>query len=539
MTSVGHTPPAMDGLAHADAGARIATPRGAWVAIGGLVGLSIALVLLTADVPFVAFAPLGLVVAVALFLCVPVRHLVLGLVGVGLLLDPPAGRFASGNWKSPLTLPGELLYDNLNNITGIAPLRFSALEVLLVLLLVRVVVSRAARTLDARAGRPVPPTELPVPNVMLWALGAWFGTMVWLEVYGLARGGDVRNSLWQVRELLWLPVVAWLLATVMRGPRDFIHIARFILVAACIKVAMGLYFLVAVARARGIDPPYVTTHDDSFIFVAAVIICITAALFRPTKAHLLLLVTVLPWVLLGIAINERRIAYVSLFGALLVIYSLLRGRAKRFLTLAGMAAAPLFAAYLVVGRNRPGGFFGPAAKIMSVVLQTDASSGTRDIENYNLYVTLRDEGPLFGTGFGHEYIEQIVAYDISRYFEQYRYIPHNSVLWLWSVAGVVGMLFLWLALVVAVYFAARSYRAATTSLDRIAAVTVIAVIFTYLVQAWGDMGTQAWLGVWLVAAMLAIAGKLATATGSWPEGVSLFRRERAARPAPSLRAGLR
>ena len=38
----------------------------------------------------------------------------------------------------------------------------------------------------------------------------------------------------------------------------------------------------------------------------------------------------------------------------------------------------------------------------------------------------------------------------------------------------------------------------------------------FLIQAWGDMGTQNWSAAWLVAAALASAGRLAVETGAWP-----------------------
>ena len=37
------------------------------------------------------------------------------------------------------------------------------------------------------------------------------------------------------------------------------------------------------------------------------------------------------------------------------------------------------------------------------------------------------------------------------------------------------------------------------------------------------MGTQSWLGIVLLGAMLATAGHLAVATGAWPDRVALFR----------------
>src|SRR5205823_14279352 len=113
--------------------------------------------------------------------------------------------------------------------------------------------------------------------------------------------------------------------------------------------------------------------------------------------------------------------------------------AKRALARLGLLAAPLFAAYVVAGWGSPASVFRPVAAIRSMVAAdksahgADESTESREIENYNLSQTLRRH-PL-GTGLGHEYEEVVRGPDISSSFALYRYIPHNSVLWLMSAAG--------------------------------------------------------------------------------------------------------
>jgi hypothetical protein len=106
---------------------------------------------------------------------------------------------------------------------------------------------------------------------------------------------------------------------------------------------------------------------------------------------------------------------------------------------------------------------------------------------------------------------------------QYRLTPHNSVLWLLGVGGIVWFTALWMPIVVGVFLAARSYRFATTPFERTAAATSIAILVAYVNQAWGDMGTQGSVSLPLVACALALAGKLARSTGAWPSTARLFR----------------
>jgi len=62
----------------------------------------------------------------------------------------------------------------------------------------------------------------------------------------------------------------------------------------------------------------------------------------------------------------------------------------------------------------------------------DASTRWRDWENYDLVVTFK-QNPLFGSGFGHPYVEAIKLPDITKSYELEPYIPHNSVLGLLGV----------------------------------------------------------------------------------------------------------
>lgn len=487
--------------------APISTRLVAWIAVL-IVSSGVLLVAGEGNI-VLAFAPFAGSAALYALWHAPMRPLMLALLGIGLVLEGPSEHSAAGLWRSPLYWPGAALYDNLNNVVNIQALRFSGLDVIIVLFCA--LVATRALTGHRRDGRG----REPVANISLVAFAVAFIAVIWLELWGVFRGGDFKNSLWQLRQLLWLPVLGALFAYALRGTCDVQTIARIIIAAAVLKVALGMYFLLAIARPQGLDPAYVTTHGDSVLFTVAVATCIACWLQRPNRTHLVLNLTVTPWILLGIAVNNRRLAFVGLFGALAAMYSLLTGRVKRALQVAALCALPLLVLYVAIGARHPHGIFAPGGSIASVILQKDASSETRDIEDYNLLFTLKS-APILGSGFGHEYEEVSKAYDISKAFAQYRFIAHNSVLWLWSIGGLVGFTAIWFMLATGVFLATRTYRRARGSQDRIGASMVVAVIIAYLVQAWGDMGTQSWTGTLLLAASLALVGKLAVAAGAWP-----------------------
>jgi O-antigen ligase len=189
---------------------------------------------------------------------------------------------------------------------------------------------------------------------------------------------------------------------------------------------------------------------------------------------------------------------------------------KRMLVRALIIMAPIMPVYMAAGWSSGSGIFKPVKTVRSIIdSKSDRSSETRDIENFNLIVTLKANS-FVPMGFGHEYIEMVVADDISQFFAQYRYIPHNSVLGLWAFAGVLGFTGIWMMLGVAVFMAARAFRMTRNIDHQTAALACIGTIFCYLMQAYGDMGLVNWNGVFLIASSMVVAGKLAVATGAFP-----------------------
>ena len=98
--------------------------------------------------------------------------------------------------------------------------------------------------------------------------------------------------------------------------------------------------------------------------------------------------------------------------------------------------------------------------------KSDTSTLWRDIENYDLISTIK-ENPVFGTGYGHGYLEVIQLPPVDYALE--RYCPHNSILGLWGYCGYFGYAAMTLLWVVGAYFAMRSYYTAKSPIDRAAA----------------------------------------------------------------------
>jgi len=440
----------------------------------------------------------------------PLRWPAVGLLLIALLLDDPSARPFAGEWASPLASLAELFYENLHKFTGVEALRFSLLEVLVVGLLGLALARRLAGTAARDEAAPVPP-------LFTATVAGSLAALLLLLVWGLVRGGDFRSALWQLRQLLFLPLVTLLFLVSLRGTRDLRLLGTVLVGSALAKTALGLWIYETVFRPRNTQPPYVTTHSDSMLFALAFVAIVVSWNERRSRRSRGLLLLAGPLLLLAMKINNRRLVFVEVAAALALIFPLVPWTSlKRNVARIVILAVPLGALYLAVGWNSTARVFRPVQMVRSIAQpEVNRSTAMRDIENYNLTVTFRSN-PIIGLGFGHPYVEQVRADDISQIFSLYRYIPHNSVLGLWAFCGLLGFAALWLPMLTGLFLAIRSYPLAVVPLQRTAALTVAGMVVIHLLQAWGDMGTQAWTGVFLMGACLAAGAQLAVEVGAYP-----------------------
>jgi O-antigen ligase len=341
---------------------------------------------------------------------------------------------------------------------------------------------------------------------------------MWL--WGIARGGaDFASSLWQVQRVGYLPIFFFLFAVALRGAKDRAALAKVLILAACIRAALAVYVRETVVPPAG-QPAleYATTHPDSMLFAGAVCLVVALLFERFDRKRVLFAAIVLPILVAGMIANTRRIVWVDLAVGMFALYSLTPWtRARRAVTRAVIVASPVVLLYIAVGWSASSETFAPVEIARSVV-DSDVNRSTewRDWENYDLVYTLR-QNPLVGAGYGHGYIELVKLPDISQVYKLYRYVPHNSILGLWAYGGIVGFAALWSIYSVAIFFAARVYRRARDSGDRVAALASTGYIVVYLAHCYGDMALGSWTSVFTVAPALAVIGQLAVATGVWSD----------------------
>ncbi|MFW6369252.1 MAG: hypothetical protein ACOC0J_01570, partial [Myxococcota bacterium] len=113
-----------------------------------------------------------------------IRWPVAGLFFVALLVENPQARPMEEQWRSPLFAAGNLLYTNLNTLTGVELLRFSLFELLLLVLVSLLFIRRVGGI--GRDG--VAPVSMG-GRWLVRLLGLALLTVLFLELRGLLRGG--------------------------------------------------------------------------------------------------------------------------------------------------------------------------------------------------------------------------------------------------------------------------------------------------------------------------------------------------------------
>jgi hypothetical protein len=340
-------------------------------------------------------------------------------------------------------------------------------------------------------------------GVSVLAMAAW-------SVWGISRGGLFYQVQFQLHA--WLVALLWALVIkkVLYLPEHFVTLAKVVIYAALVRGLMCIAFYLLVVRKGVLDPipEFITTHDDTVLFVSAAVAVIINVVNDPVSRHWKTAFLVGVPMLLAIQFNNRRLAWVSLAGSVLLAYAMLpRGGLKHRVNRLVLGLAPLCALYVALGWGRPEAVFKPLRAFHTVSGQKDPSTRSRDAENQGLLVTLTRH-PSMGTGFGHEYVEVDDTLSAGRSFVQYRYLPHNSVLGILAFAGLFGFAAIWMVFPVAAFLAAHVYRHASRVLVRSIALMCLCEVLICLSQWWGDMGMISPTTGLLMAAAFAAAARM-------------------------------
>jgi O-Antigen ligase len=340
----------------------------------------------------------------------------------------------------------------------------------------------------------------------------WFG-------YGVARGGNARAAGWQVYLLFACILASFAIASAFKTADHYIMLANVALAAGIYRAIMCIVFYLEYVRPGGLlpRPEYMTSHDDSVLWTVGIAFVLLGAVVTPSLRTRVTAGLVTPLLLCAMQFNNRRLAWISLGGAIIALYFLLPASpAKRRARRIAWVIVPVLGLYTAIGWGRPEGIFRPLRSFETVSVEQDASTLARNAENLGLIATA-NQGWVLGTGWGQKYVEVTNKYQI-HFFELWPYIPHNSVLGLFAYTGYFGFVGFWMIFPTATFLHARTATFAPKPRDRLVGMLGVVQILACANQWYGDMGSFSATTMYMLAASFAAALRIPIATGAWPGG---------------------
>ncbi len=456
----------------------------------------------------IALAPVLAALVLAALWLTPLRYTLAALLALSWCLEAPSDVFADGRIHTPWEMLGRLLWGKLNLVIPFSPLVMTGFDLLALFLFIAVVHRHVQKSTVDRVGWVDTPG--PLGTCALLSVAA----VVWMSVYGLARGGSFRFILWQSVRWFYLPIVYAFMRQGLRGAQDARLLGKVVLGAGLFRAAEAIALRFKFPSIQLMS--HATSHHDSVLFAACVAILAALVLEMPSRRNVRLFAALVPLYVWGMVANNRRVVWTELALVAVVFWLVTPWRPLkiRLARLAVWSVVPLLL-YGRVGWNSQSGVFTPVQKVRSMVdSKRDASTLWRDLENFNLVFTYADN-PLLGTGFGHPFVEKVKLPDVTAAYELEPYVPHNSVLGLWAFGGLLGFSLLWALFPMGIFFAVRAYRWARTPEERVTALSALAVQICYIMQGYIDLGFGTWGSVFTVAASYALVGKMCVANGAW------------------------
>lgn len=355
----------------------------------------------------------------------------------------------------------------------------------------------------------------PMRNALLLAAGT---TVLWFA-YGISRGGDSWAAAWQIYLMLSGILFAFAVSATFRTPEHYVLFANMLILAASYRAVMcWCYYLLYIRQGLVYPlPEYLTSHDDTVLWVVCILILLLRILDPPSRAVRLRSFFLV--VLMGGAVlfNQRRLAWISLaMGAAMVLFLLPRGKAQRRAMRAVVVLAPVVLIYIAVGWGRSERIFKPVQSLATVSTAEDTSTKARNVENLGLIATSNANNMLMGTGWGHRYIEVSNKYSIAKFFPLWQYIPHNSILGLLAYTGILGFCGYWLVFPTAMFLTARMARMSKNAGARQLGAIGAAQLVVCANQFYGDMGIYYAKGIYVLSLSYAICIRMPVLAGVWP-----------------------
>lgn len=410
----------------------------------------------------------------------PQASLIIALLMATLVEQFPLDAYPLRSLPAPMFTDRLALFQSLNDADGVSGVLLNPIE-LLVLLTLLIWLMRAILDRTFK----LPRSYLALGFVML------LGLAMFAEVRGLAAGADLRETLRELRPFVYLGVFYVLGSQLLTRRGALRALLWAVVIGSGVKGVQGTYQYLAVRNTLP-RPEAVLAHEEA-VFLGIFLLLTAALWIFDGKSRLRLVATGLaPLVLVADIANNRRSAWIILGMGLAALFliawiRLPQRRAGIFMT--GLVLGIIASAYFPLFWNGNGGFSQPARAVRSMMvpdLRDAASNLYRQQEDANLRLNIQRTMPL-GAGFGVPIDYALPIVDLTATNPSLRFVPHNTILYVWMRMGVLGMLAFWWVIGAGFLTAGCLVRSRDRTLALFGVVGVCALI-AYVLEGNYDLG---------------------------------------------------
>lgn len=338
------------------------------------------------------------------------------------------------------------------------------------------------QTTNLRAG----PLLLPIGIYLAFVLMGW--------VNGVLGGGDFKISLQEVRPQFYFALAYLMTVNIIRERKHLLTLLWITVVCIGLKAVLLTFRRYVTLHGQPIPDQGVGVHEEAFFLNAFVLLLLALTLCHILPRLRWLMWSLLPFVLLGNLVLNRRAAT----AALVIVFPLVLMAAfqslpqrRRLIVGLGLALTVGFSIYYPLFKNS-GSLFAQPARAIKSNFDPDArdasSNASRDAENFDLMMTIK-AAPLQGNGYGRPYLQIIPLPEVTSIYELEPYIPHNQILWVWERVGTVGFLAFWMMISAIIIFAGQTIRAPDAD-GLTKAVGIFALLTTAMLVIFGLLDLQ-------------------------------------------------
>lgn len=315
-------------------------------------------------------------------------------------------------------------------------------------------------------------------------------------VHGLTSGGIFKIITLEIRPL-WYLFLSYLLAYNLVSRYGHVRALFWLVIfAAAVKAAQGVYIYVVLLHGSLSGVRDIMSHEESFFFVSLLLLVFLFCVHHRYRPQLYLALLAVPAVFVALYANQRRTDYLALLAGMLVAWLLIfciKSQARKAMGIGMGIFVIIMIGYVALLANGSGGFAEPARAIVSIFRpdpQDADSNAYRESENYNLKYTVK-QSPLIGFGFGKPFLQprplaDLTTGDPSFGGNPFRYVPHNTIFWIWMRLGYLGFFVLWYLFGVVVIRGCLIARRLRDPYLQLVAIYIVSITFIEFFVAYSD-----------------------------------------------------